>query len=212
MAIHAAALPAEYRLFIPELESIAGLGSYLPYCPPAERWLAILSVPTQTIQLKDGPARLQIQHPQVVVTIDVAIEKALGKWRVAVSVPLPMKSTPTISEPGSTGSRKKGHLGLEVDEDKRQVRRNGCKNAAEFEGNVKAFQVFLALHRRRDNYFRTADLVYEVWGDSAIERGTLYTTISMTKKIISGLGVIIISRKNLGYQLVEGKHGRQKRR
>jgi hypothetical protein len=168
--------------------------------------------------LNEQSSELPRRQPRIanaaVEGLKVLDEKVIPNFEFATKL---NEQSPSITGLASNGSGKKrricsDYLGLEVDEDSRQVRRNGWENPALFEGNVKAFEVFLALHGRGGNYFRTTDLIHHVWGDFVIEKSTLYTTISMTKSIISGLRLTIINKKNLGYRLVERNKGRQKRR
>jgi DNA-binding response OmpR family regulator len=97
-----------------------------------------------------------------------------------------------------------GYLGLVVDEARRIVQRGSGQ--VDFGGNVIFWELFYRLFRQETGYLDRDVMYREVWPDPAgasVENGSIYSTVSRTRKMLEPIGVTIKHRKGLGYRLEE---------
>jgi DNA-binding response OmpR family regulator len=99
------------------------------------------------------------------------------------------------------------HLDLVLDHARDQVTR-GTRQTVDFAGHPRRWAVLTELAKRADAYCSVETLVREVWdksdpAGSEIELTTVYSTISMVRRALHPLGITIVNKSGLGYQLRE---------
>jgi DNA-binding response OmpR family regulator len=91
-------------------------------------------------------------------------------------------------------------LGLVLDHGRHRGSREPGQ-AVELGGSVRLWELLVALGKRHDRYFRTYDLISEVWGDYPAAESTLWAAVSELRKMLGPLQVTIKHRKGIGYRL-----------
>jgi hypothetical protein len=106
--------------------------------------------------------------------------------------------------------RKSLFLGLDLDQDRPEVRRKGYRDVVKFGGNKRLWNLFMRLYLRADASSSEDDLRRTVWQDKAeVEIGTIEGAVSDLRRLIRPLGLCIPQAKKAGGYRLEDKRGQQ---
>jgi hypothetical protein len=203
----ATALPEEYAGEVPVLSEMVRLAPRLGGCGAGDFLRhAILHPGIKEVRLESESTRVKLRYRDLLVELDVEIERGLAKVTVLTYPPAGLGSR--ARRPDETRLSKPGYLGLRLLANEREVRRKGFNSVVKLAGREKLWQMMARLVQNGETFCCKADLRREVWPDQVVENSTVYWTICALKKEIKPLGVTIRTIRAQGSRLEEEPRNR----